>query len=210
MGPFTNFEIYMAVDLPAQSIVAIATLVAALITGAISFVNLTLTKEQKTSEFRQAWIDGLREDLAGFFGAARAFARAVESFHILGPDYKEKGALLINDQKISDLRYQAAETFSKIKLRLNPDEAGHQELLRLLRRAIDEQNDMLSQKADIVATMKAIELADEYARPVLKKEWERVKKGELAFRIARNWVTPIIVALSVGFVIFIWNGTFKI
>ena len=158
----------MHTDLPSQSIAAIATLVAALITSAISFVNLTLTKEQKTSEFRQTWIDSLREDLAGFFGAARTFARAVEVFHRFGPDYKDKAALLISDQKISDLRYQAAETLCKIKLRLNPDEEGHRELLRLLHRAIDEQNAMLSDRTDIAATLEAIELASEYARPVLK------------------------------------------
>ncbi|HKE96605.1 MAG TPA: hypothetical protein VKB34_20010, partial [Povalibacter sp.] len=67
----------MATELPAQSIVAIATVVASLIAGVFSFVNLTLNKEQKTSEFRQAWIDALRADLSAFFAAARAFARAV-------------------------------------------------------------------------------------------------------------------------------------
>lgn len=112
-------------DLPTQSIAAIATLVAALIAGALSFVNLTLTKELKTSEFRQAWIDSLREDLAKFFGSARAFARAVEVLHIFEPTYKDNAALLITDEKISELRYQAAETLCRIKLRLNPDEAEH-------------------------------------------------------------------------------------
>jgi hypothetical protein len=200
----------MQTDLPAQSIAAIATLVAALITGAISFVNLTLTKEQKTSEFRQAWIDALREDLAQFLGAARAFARAIETLHQFGPDYKSKAPLSITDEKVSDLRYQAAETFCRIQLRLNPDEPEHTELLRLLRRAIEEQNTMLASGGGIDATMKAIESATAYAQPVLKKEWERVKHGELPFRIARNWVAPIVVLLSVSLVLFIWNGTFKI
>ena len=200
----------MPLELPAQTIVAIATLVAALITGAISFVNLTLTKEQKTSEFRQAWIDSLREDLALFLGAARAFARAVEAVHTFGPDYKEKVTLPISDEKISDLRYQAAEAFCKIKLRLNPDEPEHEELIRLLEHAIAQQNTMSVGKSDFNATLQAIETATEYARPLLKKEWERVKKGELAFRIARNWLAPIIVLLSFAFVIFVWNGTFKL
>jgi hypothetical protein len=193
----------MHADLPAQSIAAIATLVAALITGAISFVNLTLTKEQKTSEFRQAWIDSLREDLAAFLAGARAFARATGTLHLVGPDYKEKVALLITDQKISDIRYQAAETLYRITLRLNADEAEHKELLRLLNRAISEQNKMMENKTDSAETLKAIELAAEYARPILKKEWKRVKEGELPFRIARNWVAPIIIALSIGFVIFL-------
>jgi hypothetical protein len=56
----------------------IATVVAALITAVISFVNLTLSKEQKTSEFRQAWIDGLRGDLAIFFSSARALCRTMQ------------------------------------------------------------------------------------------------------------------------------------
>ena len=198
----------MTTDLPAQSIIALATLVAALIGGAVSFVSLTLTKELKTSEFRQAWIDGLRNELAAFFGAARAFARAVEVTHVFGPDYREKVVLLFTDEKVSDLRYQAAETFSKIKLRLNPDEAEHIELLRLLRRAIDEQNDMLARKSDAAATLKAIETANEYARPVLKKEWQRVKEGELPFRIARNWVAPAIVVISISFITFIAQAKF--
>jgi hypothetical protein len=200
----------MHTELPAQAIAAIATLVAALITGAISFVNLTLTKEQKTSEFRQAWIDALREDLSKFLGAARAFARAVEILHQFGPDYKNKVALTLSEEKISDLRYQASETLCRIQLRLNPSEAEHVELLRLLRRAIDEQNSMLRSGGGIDPTMKAIEPATEYAQPVLKKEWERVKSGELPFRIARNWVTPIVVTLSIAFVVFLWIGTFKI
>lgn len=200
----------MQAELPVQSIAAIATVVASLIAGLISFVNLTLTKEQKTSEFRQAWIDALREDLAEFFACSRAFARATETFHLLGPNYKEKAALLISDQKVSDIRYQVAEARYRIKLRLNPDEEEHQELLRLIDLVVAEQNNMLAEKSEVAPTLGAIELAAEYAAPILKKEWERVKKGELPFRIARNWVAPIIVILSIGFVVFLWTGTFKI
>lgn len=200
----------MHTELPAQSIVAIATVIAALIAGALSFVNLTLTKEQKTSEFRQAWIDGLREDLASFFAAARAFARTTGLTQVLGAEYKEKAVLPISESKISELRHQAAETFYRIKLRLNPDEPEHVELLRLLDRAIAEQNKMLTEGSSNESTLAAIERASDYARPVLKTEWRRVKRGELAFRIARNWVAPIIVVLSLAFVAFIWTGKFKI
>lgn len=200
----------MHANLPAQSVAAIATLVAALITGAVSFVNLTLTKEQKISEFRQTWIDALRNDLASFLGAARAFARAVETLHTFGPEYKEKAALLISDQKVGDLRYQAAETFSRIKLRLNACEPEHIELLRLLRHAIDEQNLMLTNKSSVDATLAAIDAANEYARTVLKAEWKRVKEGELAFRMARNWVTPAIFVISIAIIFLVWNGTIQL
>jgi hypothetical protein len=185
----------MTTDLPLQSIAAIATVVAALITGAISFVNLVLTKEQKTSEFRQAWVDGLRNDLASFFAAARVFARAVEK------------AILDNDSKAlaqreSDLRHQAADTHCKIKLRLNPDEEEHKELLRLIDRAITEQNTMLTQKTDITETIRAIDIATEYARPILKKEWVRVKEGESSFQVARN-LAFIVVVVSIILIVFV-------
>jgi hypothetical protein len=200
----------MATELPAQSIVAIATVIASLIAGVFSFVNLTLNKEQKTSEFRQAWIDGLRADLAAFFAAARAFARAIEFANKSAPDSKEEPLLPISGQKIGDLRHEAAETYYRIKLRLNPDEVEHIELLRLLEGAVAEQNKMQSEKTNAEKTLNAIELAADYARPVLKAEWRRVKSGELPFRIARNWVAPIVVALCIAFVVFVWTGTFKI
>lgn len=197
-------------DLPAQALAAVATVVASLIAAVVAFVNLTLTKELKTSEFRQAWIDALREDLAKFLGAARAFARAVEEVHAFGTHYKEKAPLRIGDDKIGDLRYQAAETLSRIRLRLNPDEPEHEELLRLLVKAVRTQNETLANGGAAQPTLDAIEDANEYARPVLKKEWKRVKAGELPFRIVRNWIAPTIVILSITLLIFMWNGDFKI
>lgn len=196
----------MTTMLPPQSLAALATLVAALIAGAISFVNLTLTKELKTSEFRQAWIDGLREELAAFFGAAQAFARAVEAKQKHEENCGEKEFFPLTDEKISDIRHQVAETISKISLRLNPDEREHIELLRLLYSALDEQNSMIETNSSISATIAAITAANEYARPVLKKEWKRVKKGELPFRIARNYVAPLFVLVSIGFIVFIFLG----
>lgn len=176
----------MNTELPAQSIAAIATVVAALIAGLLSIVNLTLNKEQKTSEFRQAWIDGLRGDLAAFFAAARAFARASGLVHAAGSEYVEQTVVHISDQKLGDLRHEAAETYYRIKLRLNPDEPEHVELVRLLDQAIAAQNKMLSTKSDDAETLKAVERAVDYSRPVLKTEWRRVKKGELPFRVVRN------------------------
>jgi hypothetical protein len=39
---------------------------------------LIATKETKISEFRQAWIDALREELAGLFSNIRTLTRAVQ------------------------------------------------------------------------------------------------------------------------------------
>lgn len=199
----------MHTELPAESIVAIATIVAALIAAAIAFVNLTLTKEQKTSEFRQAWIDALREDLASFFATARAFARASQELLHFGGG-KQGAPLAITEEKISDLRYQIAETHYRIKLRLNVNESEHQELLRLMSVAIEKQQQMLAGKGDTEAILQAIEKAAEYAPQILKFEWERVKKGELPYRLARNVFAPVTFIGSLVLVILLWAGKLKI
>jgi hypothetical protein len=45
---------------------ALGVIIAAVITGFISFAGLILAKEQKTSEFRQSWIDSLREEMSEY------------------------------------------------------------------------------------------------------------------------------------------------
>lgn len=190
-------------EVPFQTFAAMGAVVASLITAAVSFVTLTLAKEQKTSEFRQAWIDGLRRELAEFFGAARAFARTIEAFNEHGPDFRQKTYFSLDDEKIGNIRHQAAETFCKIELRLNPNEA---ELLRQLQRALDEQNKMIKDRSGIEGTLAALKNAIEYAQPILKTEWNRVKAGEPAFRISRKVVAPAIVFVSLCFVSYICFG----
>jgi hypothetical protein len=196
----------MAQTLPTESIAAIATIIAALIAAAISFVNLTLTKEQKTSEFRQAWIDALRNDLATFFATAIAFARGNQEWQHFGVGAQGGAPLSFTEQKISDLRYQIAETRYRIQLRLNPKEPEHIELLRLMQTAIDRQQSALATQTSTDEVLRAVKLAAEFAPQILKTEWERVKQGELAFRIARNWVAPITFGASLGLVALLWLG----
>ena len=200
----------MQVDLPAHSVAAMGAVVAALIAGAFSFVNLTLNKEQKTSEFRQAWIDGLREDLATFFAGARAMARATEEQRTAIARGSSNSTFPMTGEKVSDIRYQAAETRYRIQLHLNPKELEHNELLRLMQVAIAAQNGFFKGSGDMASTLTAVDNAAAYAPQILKTEWERVKKGELAFRLARNWVAPAAVILSLLFVALVLAGKMKI
>ncbi len=193
-------------ELPTASLAGMATIVAALIAGAISFVNLTLTKEQKTSEFRQAWIDALREDLATFFATIRAFSRAHQELQLFGKDNKDDAPLAITGEMVSNLRYQVAETKYRIQLRLNPKEKEHIELFRLMNVAMDTQQRVIERKAETNETLLAVEAAASYAPDVLKKEWDRVKKGEFPFRLVRNWIAPAIIIISIGLMTMFWFG----
>jgi len=170
------------------------TILAAAIAAGASLVAVTLSKEQKVSEFRQAWIDALREDLASFLSSARAFARAMDARRLHGSKTTDPAKTPFTLEKVGEIRLAAAETFYRIKLRLNPDEEKHKELLRLLSQAIAAQNAVLeSDGADKRDVLAAVESAAEFAQPILKAEWNRVKRGEKAFRVARIGAVVIIV-----------------
>ena len=186
-----------------------ATVTASLIAATIAFVNLTLTKELKTSEFRQAWINSLREDLSIFFACSRAFARATEEQHTFDKSESEENSFKISSDKISDMRYQVAEVYYRVILKLNYKEPEHEELLRLMKVAIEKQNSALKNKSDSTETIKAIEIAIKYSRPLIKTEWDRVKEGEPAFKNTRNGAIIGIIVLCLAVICFIAYGVFS-
>ena len=61
-------------QIPPTIFVAAGTIAAALISGTIAFLNLIISKEQAVSEFRQRWIDALREEIADFLSAANSIS----------------------------------------------------------------------------------------------------------------------------------------
>ena len=56
-----------------QGGVPIGALVTALVGGLFGLLGLVITKENKTSEFRQAWVDALHNDIADFASAVKSF-----------------------------------------------------------------------------------------------------------------------------------------
>ncbi|GAB2745763.1 hypothetical protein GCM10027019_26500 [Melaminivora jejuensis] len=154
--------------------VAIGAVVAALIAGLISLLGLIVSKEQKTSEFRQAWIDALRSEIAAviahtnaIYGAGAAnIESSVELWKVVRDDF-----VGIN------------EATAKIRLRLNPKEAQAIAVLS----TIESLENLLQpgQKMDY-REINAIEkrLVGE-AQLLLKEEWRRVQTGESTYRVAR-------------------------
>jgi type I site-specific restriction-modification system R (restriction) subunit len=177
---------------------SIAIVIAALIAGAMSFVNLILSKEQKTSEFRQAWIDGLRGDLAIFFSSARGLCRTMEESRSPSTDDEDIKDFKFAKEKIGNMRLASADSLYRIKLRLNKNEPEHKELSRLLESAINTQNRINIDKGkDYTEALAALELAVSYSQDILKNEWERVKLGEKPFRVVKN------IAMLLGIVCFV-------
>ena len=156
----------------------IATIVAALTAGGVAYLATVLSKEQKTSEFRQSWIDALREDISEFVGVTEiiyAMMRIQAERNGVGAavDYA-----LGSEKKLSEL----AVIYYRIRLRLNRDKHG--DLLQTLKR-VYELFSGTETVLDLPTFNSMIQTVDKDSAAVLKREWKRVKRGEPTFLISK-------------------------
>ncbi len=149
----------------------------AMIAGLVSFIVTILTKEQKTSEFRQSWIDALRQELSDFAAILISIADAT---HIKsergGSDWEVSEQ--IHEERFGDIR-QLEGLRVRILLRLNPEE--HKALIDLVDKAYLYNTSLRDQKENGSSLISSF---TSESQRVLKDEWRRVKRGELAF-----WLT---------------------
>lgn len=186
----------MSESLPSELIIAIATILATFITGAFALVNMTLSKESKVSDLRQAWIDGIRNDLSIFFSGARFLAGALADDRDRVDHNAETGELMPLEI-VADRTIESQEAFYRIKLRLNAQESEHLELERLLESIIATWNRerVPDSKMPYEEMILAIDRAVKYSQSILKKEWERVKEGEKSYTTLKKILTPIAIIL---------------
>lgn len=164
-----------------------ATVVAAAIGAFVALMVVIITKEQKVSEFRQAWIDGLRAEIAEAIAAASALSIALQE-----PDKYE------GEQTLGPWSRFSVATH-RVQLRLNLKEDLHHDLQDCVRRAHNLVRDAQMDPASYDPP-KWLALNDEVvevSQKLLKDEWERVKTGEPIFRIAKwSLVSTVIIAFA--------------
>jgi hypothetical protein len=90
-----------------------ATIIGASIAAVVALVGLVASNEQKTSEFRQAWIDGLRNDLATYLSRINAAYDAKSAGFAIKPELWK----VVREDMAS-----MNGASSRIKLRLNHKE----------------------------------------------------------------------------------------
>ncbi|MGZ5199391.1 MAG: hypothetical protein ACXWC4_06425 [Telluria sp.] len=171
---------------------AVGPILAAIVGGIVVFVSAVLTKENKTSEFRQEWIDELRSDLAEFIsGTTELLAGARAKGGDEAKDFLFGNFAVVH--KIELLEH-------RIVLRLNAKE--HVKLINLVREfrlkilqaysAADRDTRRMLEQTLTNAIL------DESQR-ILKEEWERVKKGERTFQFTK-WG-----ALGAAILFLVWG-----
>lgn len=141
---------------------SLSTVAAALIGAGIGVVSLVISKENKISEFRQQWIDGLRSDVSSLIGIASAMqVRPIETA-----------------SHFRDLMLRLHEFNCRIELRFKKDDVQATSLLDAVRELVlfaDRMESSHSFYLRVIAVQAAAQL-------VLKDEWEGVKAGEKNYR----------------------------
>lgn len=192
------FAVYITLgeymDIPAPAYATIGAISAATIAGGISFLIAVLSKDQKTSEFRQAWIDGLRNEVAELISLFLVITDTIRVMDREGKTLEQIGEHL--SQKDEHFcKWEMSD--AKIKLRLNPRE--HHKLLAalLVLRKFPKSGKLLdSGAADAV-----VEEVIKESQTVLKCEWKRVKRGEPVFVATKAISLTVIVGA-----VLLWVG----
>ncbi|MUJ30189.1 hypothetical protein GNP73_19725 [Aliivibrio fischeri] len=179
-------------ELPSTVFVALGAIVAAIITGIISFINLVAAKDQKTSEFRQEWIDELRSDISNYLANVNIIScEAHLSYQLQDGKGITEEHLKEFAEKVSSQMNKAIQLFHSIQLKLNVKDdkqllSTFEEMNKLFDTAL---NDMHDTKKIEVITNSIIE----QSQVLLKSEWKRVKRGEVSFFITKYLVGLIVL-----------------
>lgn len=162
---------------------AVGAIAAALIGGLLTFLGLVASKENKISEFRQAWIDAVRQDLAKMIASANAIRGASS----VGFTTKEDLFKAI-EKHFVDINQSSAS----IRLRLNQEEDDCESILQ----GIDQLERLMidSSPIDIAACVACEREILEHSQKFLKSEWKRVRRGEPTFYITKWAGLAVIIA----------------
>lgn len=140
-----------------------AALIAAFFAAIAATIGLVITKENKTSEFRQAWIQELRTCVSLFNAKlSSVWQSAKDGNEITREDKHEINRLL-----------------TEINLRINYGKKSDEEknfidcVLEITKSAFSCRDDFFLLQENLTKT----------AHYVLKSEWERVKRGETIYKI---------------------------
>lgn len=179
----------MPTDIP----VAFGVIIAALITASVAFLGLIISKEQKTSEFRQAWIDALRSELTIFLSHINAVVDGSSATY--GSEGDRTKDLLEKYAALNEANFA-------IQLRLNPDEQKSKEIISLMSR-FHQLYTAGHLTPDKVRPIEASLL--HCSRVLLKEEWTRVKRGEPLFVLSKI-VVGFIALGALILALLIWNA----
>lgn len=196
----------MEIGVTGQAIIAFGAILAAVIAGSFSFLNLITSKEQKVSEFRQNWIDALRNSISEYISSLSYISILYKHYSEKKEENKDKFEMA---KGIEEIYAKVNKSYNDIIFRVNDketDEKGkllNDAFLAALKTTREHYN-----KAKYMESFKSCDAVRDATKPLLKYEWERVKNGEPAYKRAKKISAMVLVfglaiaALDFGYVFY--------
>ncbi|MEZ9198554.1 hypothetical protein [Shewanella sp. 10N.286.54.B9] len=172
-----------------------AAIIAAFILGVVSLTVTTIAKEQKVSEFRLAWIDAFRVDIAEYISLCFDYVSISNNMTCDDKEPKEKVLFESGSANLNPniLAFNSSE--ARIKLRLNWDE--HTEIMATISQISKWRSKYKNGTATKLDLEDLVEVLLSDSNKIISYEWKRVKKGEFLNRVIIS-AGRIIVTVSLS------------
>lgn len=181
---------------------AVATILAAFIGGILLLASTVIAKEQKISEFRQAWINTFRSDMSNYLTLIFDLiylSNRIANIKKTEPENIKKLNKAIEEQEL--LITKNYYLLNKISLSLNPSKDS--EFISKLKKSKLANDD--KKKNDAVKLIKELTID---SHNIIKNEWERTKKGELLYNFFISSGKVLVWASLTAFIFLIINANF--
>jgi hypothetical protein len=165
-------------------------IVITVIAAIVSFIGLIIAKDNKISEFRQAWINDFRSDVSSLMGCVSNISSS--RILSLNSESNNKTQTFLEDNQV--LFNQMHQLSYKLKFMLNPEKD-----IKLITAVNDiESMIMHPDKLDDLNLYKShTESLYLLSHITLKKEWERVKKGEVVYYLSKIILGTALILFTV-------------
>lgn len=175
----------------------------AVVAASAATIGTVVSKDGKISEFRQQWIDSLRDDVAKNCSVSLALYRSnVRDTYLKITQSEGYGTATVSIKPESSdaLVEEANHLLFRIKLRLNTKEEAAERLIGSLAKLVS-----LCTYANEMATVvdEAVQEVLDDTQAVLKQEWNRVRKGERRFQLTFRFALSALIA-SLAFLFLHW------
>ena len=164
---------------------------------------MIISKDQKISEFRQSWIDSLREDISEFIGLCSLYSTSIRTLKEWSEDAKDSELKELEKNALDYLREsnRISVLYNRINLRLNPDD--DKEIVKTLSDIeecfLRENHEKLRDRDCFGGLTSGLMTQSQI---LLKKEWKRVKRGESGYLITKYIFLIFIILCIVLFVAY--------
>lgn len=144
----------------------------AVIGASAATIGVVVTKDSKISEFRQQWIDSLREDVAALCSVSVAL-------YYGNVRYSMQDRMEVRPVDTDSLTQEANRFGYRVRLRLDPIKPPASDLIEAMDRLVHLASHA---QEPFDAVNQAVELVLDKTRVVLDDAWRNVRRGEPRFR----------------------------